>query len=65
MHTATTGNGKTQLLSLWLTLLLIWLVANNSLALEIVLVGAALAAVLAILFSPGCMPISAGTRVCC
>ena len=52
MHTAATGNDKRQYFSLWLTLLLIWLVANNSLALEIIVVGAALAAVLAILFAP-------------
>jgi multicomponent Na+:H+ antiporter subunit E len=52
MHTAATGNDKRQFFSLWLTLLLIWLVANNSLALEIIVVGAALAAVLAILFAP-------------
>ena len=52
MHTAATGNDKRQFFSLWLTLLLIWLVANNSLALEIILVGAALAAVLALLFAP-------------
>jgi multicomponent Na+:H+ antiporter subunit E len=52
MHTAATGNDKRQYFSLWLTLLLIWLVANNSLALEVIVVGAALAAVLAILFAP-------------
>lgn len=52
MHTAATGNDKRQYFSLWLTLLLIWLVANNSLALDIILVGAALAAVLAMLFAP-------------
>lgn len=52
MHTAATGSDKGQFFSLWLTLLLIWLVANNSLALEIIVVGAALAAVLAILFAP-------------
>ncbi len=52
MDTAVAGNGKRQFFSLWLTLLLIWLVANDSLAMEIVLVGAVLAAVLAILFAP-------------
>lgn len=52
MDTAATRNDKRQFVSLWLTLLLIWLVANNSLAVEIVLVGAAIAAVLAVLFTP-------------
>ena len=52
MRAATTGNDKRQFFSLWLTLLLIWLVANDSLAPEIILVGAVLAAVLAILFAP-------------
>jgi multicomponent Na+:H+ antiporter subunit E len=52
MHTTATGNGKRQFFSLWLTLLLIWLVANDSLAPEIILVGAVVAAILAILFAP-------------
>jgi multicomponent Na+:H+ antiporter subunit E len=52
MHGAATGNTRRQLFSLWLTLLLIWLVANDSLAPEIVLVGAVVAALLAVLFAP-------------
>jgi multicomponent Na+:H+ antiporter subunit E len=52
MHAAATGNTRRQLFSLWLTLLLIWLVANDSLAPEIVLVGAVVAALLAVLFAP-------------
>ena len=40
-----------QLFNLWLTLLLVWLVANNSLDLDVVLTGAALALVLAMLFA--------------
>ena len=52
MHGAATGNPRRQLFSLWLTLLLIWLVANDSLAPEIVLVGAVVAALLAVLFAP-------------
>jgi multicomponent Na+:H+ antiporter subunit E len=53
MDTDATGtNNKKRYLSLWLTLLLIWLVANDSLATEVVLVGAAIAALLAVLFAP-------------
>ena len=52
MDTAAPRNDKRQLFSLWLTLLLIWLIANNSLAFEVVLVGAAIAALLALLFQP-------------
>ena len=52
MHAAATGNTRRQLFSLWLTLLLISLVANDSLAPEIVLVGAVVAALLAVLFAP-------------
>jgi multicomponent Na+:H+ antiporter subunit E len=52
MHGAATGNTRRQLFSLWLTLLLIWLVANDSLAPEIVLVGAVVAALLAVLCAP-------------
>lgn len=53
MPAATTcpASNKT-LFNLWLTLLLIWLALNASLAPEIVLTGALLAAVLAIAFAP-------------
>lgn len=40
-----------QFLSLWVTLLLIWLVANNSLAGEVLVVGVPLTAALALLFA--------------
>ncbi len=52
MHPTASGNDKRQFFSLWLTLLLIWLVANDSLAPEIILVGALVAAILAVLFAP-------------
>lgn len=52
MDTAATRNGKRQFFSLWLTLLLIWLVANNSLEPDIVVVGVGIAALLAVLFMP-------------
>lgn len=52
MDTAATRNGKRQFLSLWLTLLLIWLVANNSLEPDIVVIGVGIAALLAVLFMP-------------
>ena len=45
-------NNKKLLINLWLTLLLIWLVANNSLELDIVITGALLAALLAVVFAP-------------
>ena len=52
MDTAVTRNGKRQFFSLWLTLLLIWLVANNSLQPDIVVIGVGIAALLAVLFMP-------------
>ena len=52
MRAAATGNTRRQFFSLWLTLLLVWLVANDSVAPEIVLVGAVVAALLAVLFAP-------------
>jgi multicomponent Na+:H+ antiporter subunit E len=52
METAASGNDKRQFFSLWLTLFLIWLVANNSLAVEVLVVGAAISALLAALFLP-------------
>ena len=51
MHTVKTNNTK-QLFNLWLTLFVIWLIANNSLGLDIMLTGAALAALLAVAFAP-------------
>jgi multicomponent Na+:H+ antiporter subunit E len=51
MHTVN-NKSKKLLFNLWLTLLLIWLIANQSLSLDIVLTGAALAAVLAVAFAP-------------
>lgn len=51
MHSATVNNKKL-FFNLWLTLLLIWLVANNSLGADIVVSGAVLAAVLAAVFTP-------------
>ena len=47
---ALTDNLK-QFFSLWITLLLIWLVANNSLAREILVVGVPLTGALALVFS--------------
>jgi multicomponent Na+:H+ antiporter subunit E len=51
MHTEKTNNTKL-LFNLWLTLLVIWVIANNSLSLDIVLTGAVLAALLALAFAP-------------
>lgn len=51
MHTVKVNNTR-QFFNLWLTLFLIWLIANNSLALDIVVTGAALAALLAVAFAP-------------
>lgn len=51
MDATATGNGKRQFYSLWLTLLLIWLVANSSLAPEIIVTGAFISALLAMLFA--------------
>ena len=51
MHTEKNNNMKL-VFNLWLTLLVIWLIANNSLSLDIVLTGAALAALLALAFAP-------------
>jgi multicomponent Na+:H+ antiporter subunit E len=51
MHSATTNNKKS-FFSLWLTLMLVWVVANNSLATEILLTGVVLATLLAIVFAP-------------
>jgi len=51
MHDAETSNTR-QLFNLWLTLLAIWLLANNSLAPDIVLTGTVLAAVLTLAFAP-------------
>lgn len=50
MDTAAKPNDKWQFFSLWMTLLLVWIVANDSLAVEILAVGAAVAALLAALF---------------
>lgn len=52
MPTATINNKRKQLFNLWVTLLIIWLIANNSLAPEIVLTGALLSGVLALAFAP-------------
>jgi multicomponent Na+:H+ antiporter subunit E len=52
MPTATIHTSKKTVFNLWLTLLLIWLVANNSLAPEIVLTGVLLAALLAFSLAP-------------
>jgi multicomponent Na+:H+ antiporter subunit E len=51
MHSAAKSNPVRQFFSLWLTLLLIWLVLNDSLAIEIVLTGVVIAAVLGVVFS--------------
>jgi multicomponent Na+:H+ antiporter subunit E len=51
MHTVKNNNTK-QIFNLWVTLFVIWLIVNNSLAPEIVLTGAALAALLAFAFAP-------------
>ena len=51
MH-AEKNNTMKLVFNLWLTLLVIWLIANNSLSLDIVLSGAALAALLALAFAP-------------
>jgi multicomponent Na+:H+ antiporter subunit E len=51
MHSAANSNPVRQFFSLWLTLLLIWLVLNDSLAIEIVLTGVVIAAVLGVVFS--------------
>jgi multicomponent Na+:H+ antiporter subunit E len=52
MPTATTNNNRKQLFNLWVTLLVIWLIANDSLAPEILLTGALLSGVLAVAFAP-------------
>lgn len=52
MPTATVTDNRKRIFNLWLTLLLIWLVINASLAPEIVLTGALLAGMLAIAFAP-------------
>jgi len=52
MPTATTNNNRKRIVNIWLTLLLIWLVANNSLAPDILITGALLAGILAIAFAP-------------
>ena len=51
MH-AEKNNTMKLVFNLWLTLLVIWLIANNSLSLEVVLTGIALAALLALAFAP-------------
>ncbi len=45
-------NSRKLFVNLWITLFLIWLVANNSLGADILLTGAALATLLAALFTP-------------
>jgi len=52
MSIATTNNSKKLFFNIWLTLLFVWLVANHSLAPEVVITGALLAALLAIAFAP-------------
>ncbi len=51
MHTEKENTMKL-VFNLWLTLLVIWLIANNSLSLDVVLTGIALAALLALAFAP-------------
>lgn len=51
MHTENVNNARV-VANLWLTLMLIWLVANHSLAIEVVLTGALISALLAIAFAP-------------
>ena len=51
MSTATFADYRKQFFNLWLTLLLIWLVANASLAPDVVAVGVVLAGVLALAFA--------------
>jgi multicomponent Na+:H+ antiporter subunit E len=51
MPTAAVKDYRRQLFNLWLTLLLIWLVANDSLAPSVVAVGVVLAGVLALAFA--------------
>lgn len=50
MHDVETNN-KRKFFNLWLTLFVIWLIANNSLGLDIVLTGAVLATALALAFA--------------
>jgi len=50
MPTVTAKHTRRQFFNLWLTLLLIWLVANNSLAIDVVVVGIILADILALAF---------------
>lgn len=52
MQEAAIADGKRQWFNLWLTLLLIWLAVNASLAPAVVVVGALLAALLAVAFAP-------------
>lgn len=51
MDTVKTSNAK-RIFNLWLTLFVIWLIVNNSLAPEIIVTGAVLAALLAFAFAP-------------
>ncbi|MGD2074523.1 MAG: Na+/H+ antiporter subunit E [Gammaproteobacteria bacterium] len=52
MDTAANRNDKRQFFSIWMTLVVVWIVANDSVEVEILAVGAAVAALLAALFMP-------------
>jgi len=51
MPTVTAKHSRRQFFNLWLTLLLIWLIANDSLAIGVVVVGVILADILALAFT--------------